>query len=491
MRCLEKKPEARYASMDELVADIESRASHRRGRSTGDPRRRSATPEAPRRSTADELEPPCARGDRRAVSRASESRPPSRRARARSRRGRDPGDRRRPRVAAHVPRRWPRSTPTSGARLAPRRSAERRPARPRAAPRRADGRPARRPPAPPSAVPTAERRLAADRPRSARARPQRRAGPRSPQRTASAVEARARRIVNPWATSRRGADDPSPIRRPSCDADSPEGASRALEQRRYRRRSKGVGATPQLRTRRRAHPSGDARGETTTPPRRRRPAQRARARSQPARRPATASRPPRTALDALAKIELSTPDLVLTDTRLPKLDGYALVRRLKERPEWARIPVVFLTSQKSIEDKIRGLELGVEDYLTKPIFVRELIARVNLLLARRTQEGIAHAPARRRGRTRFQGSIQDMAVVDLLQTFEVSRKSGIVHLQQRRRTARKIFFRDGKVIDARARRASAAKRPSTARSSGTTATSRSSSAPSRTTTSSSRRRRAS
>ena len=52
----------------------------------------------------------------------------------------------------------------------------------------------------------------------------------------------------------------------------------------------------------------------------------------------------------------------------------------------ASIPMVFLTSQKSIEDKIRGLELGVEDYLTKPIFVRELIARVNLLLARRTQE---------------------------------------------------------------------------------------------------------
>ena len=42
---------------------------------------------------------------------------------------------------------------------------------------------------------------------------------------------------------------------------------------------------------------------------------------------------------------------------------------------WGNIPVVFLTSQKSIEDKIRGLELGVEDYLTKPIFVRELIAR--------------------------------------------------------------------------------------------------------------------
>jgi DNA-binding response OmpR family regulator len=152
--------------------------------------------------------------------------------------------------------------------------------------------------------------------------------------------------------------------------------------------------------------------------------------------------------DALAKIELSTPDLILSDTRLPKLDGYALVRKLKERPEWASIPVVFLTSQKSIEDKIRGLELGVEDYLTKPIFVRELIARVTLLLARRTREGIAtRAPATSPGRTRFSGQIADMNVVDLLQTFEVSRKSGIVHLSNGDHEA-KIYFRDGKVVDA-------------------------------------------
>ena len=153
-------------------------------------------------------------------------------------------------------------------------------------------------------------------------------------------------------------------------------------------------------------------------------------------------------LDALAKIESLTPDLVLSDTRLPKLDGYTLVRKLKERVEWSQIPIVFLTSQKSIEDKIRGLELGVEDYLTKPIFVRELIARVNLLLARRTQENIATNRSTLTGRTRFSGSTQDMAVVDLLQTFEVSRKSGVVHLRGGGVQEGHIYFRDGKVVDA-------------------------------------------
>jgi DNA-binding response OmpR family regulator len=150
--------------------------------------------------------------------------------------------------------------------------------------------------------------------------------------------------------------------------------------------------------------------------------------------------------DALAKIEYSAPDLILSDTRLPRLDGYELVRRLKEHSDLSAIPVVFLTSQKSIEDKIRGLELGVEDYLTKPIFVRELIARVNLLLARRTHENMATTMPTS-ARTRLSGSLEDMGVVDLLQTFEVSRKSGVARITDGRRTAN-VYFRDGKVVDA-------------------------------------------
>ncbi len=150
--------------------------------------------------------------------------------------------------------------------------------------------------------------------------------------------------------------------------------------------------------------------------------------------------------DALSKVEFSAPDLILTDTRLPRLDGYELVRRLKDKPEFASIPVVFLTSQKSVEDKIRGLELGVEDYLTKPIFVRELLARVTLLLARRTHDTMATSVPMSR-RTRLSGSLEDLAVVDLLQTFEVSRKSGVARISDGRREAR-VFFRDGKVVDA-------------------------------------------
>ncbi len=156
--------------------------------------------------------------------------------------------------------------------------------------------------------------------------------------------------------------------------------------------------------------------------------------------------PARDAEDALSKMELSVPDLVLTDTRLAgALNGFDLVRKLKDSPESASVPIVFLASDKAIEDKVRGLELGVEDYLTKPIFVRELLARVNLLLQKRSQENFASKTTS--GRTRFSGSLEDMAAVDLLQTIEVSRKSGVARINHDDHTVT-MWFRDGQVLDA-------------------------------------------
>lgn len=150
---------------------------------------------------------------------------------------------------------------------------------------------------------------------------------------------------------------------------------------------------------------------------------------------------------ALGILEHQLPDLVICDTKLPKLDGYAFVRRLREKSEWAAIPVIFLATQRSVEDKIRGLELGVEDYLAKPIFVRELLARVNVVLARRAQESLSDQRTSSNLKTRFAGSIHDMTVVDLLQTFEISRKSGTITFKSGKRLGY-VWFRDGRMVDA-------------------------------------------
>jgi CheY-like chemotaxis protein len=151
--------------------------------------------------------------------------------------------------------------------------------------------------------------------------------------------------------------------------------------------------------------------------------------------------------DALAKVETSAPDLIISDTKMPEMDGFELVKRLKQNSDWANIPFIFLTAQSDVEDKIRGLELGVEDYLTKPIYIKEIITRVKILLSKKERQSIEDS-GKRETRTKFAGQLADMAVVDLIQTIEISRKSGVIHFKHPDGKRGSIYFRAGKVIDA-------------------------------------------
>ena len=76
------------------------------------------------------------------------------------------------------------------------------------------------------------------------------------------------------------------------------------------------------------------------------------------------------------------PDLILLDIMLPKMDGWEVCKRLKSAPETAHIPVVMLTAKAQEIDKIIGLELGADDYITKPFSPREMVARVKAVLRR-------------------------------------------------------------------------------------------------------------
>jgi len=72
------------------------------------------------------------------------------------------------------------------------------------------------------------------------------------------------------------------------------------------------------------------------------------------------------------------PDLILLDIMLPDSDGLDICKGIRARAELAHIPVIFLTARASETDRIVGLELGADDYIVKPFFVRELIARIKL-----------------------------------------------------------------------------------------------------------------
>jgi DNA-binding response OmpR family regulator len=84
------------------------------------------------------------------------------------------------------------------------------------------------------------------------------------------------------------------------------------------------------------------------------------------------------ALDALAK---ETPDLLLLDLMLPKVNGYEICKSVRARQ--LDLPIIMLTAKGQEEDIVRGLELGADDYVTKPFSIRELLARVKAFLRRK------------------------------------------------------------------------------------------------------------
>lgn len=84
-------------------------------------------------------------------------------------------------------------------------------------------------------------------------------------------------------------------------------------------------------------------------------------------------------VDALEQIRQHLPDLVIMDVMMPKMDGFEALRLLRDI---STVPVILLTVKSDEEDRIRGLELGADDYITKPFSPRELASRVNAVLRR-------------------------------------------------------------------------------------------------------------
>jgi DNA-binding NarL/FixJ family response regulator len=86
-------------------------------------------------------------------------------------------------------------------------------------------------------------------------------------------------------------------------------------------------------------------------------------------------------LEALERVAALPPDLVLLDVMMPEMDGISVLRILKGDPETRLVPVVLMTALNAVEDRVRGIEAGADDFLSKPVDDRELLARINTALA--------------------------------------------------------------------------------------------------------------
>ena len=95
--------------------------------------------------------------------------------------------------------------------------------------------------------------------------------------------------------------------------------------------------------------------------------------------------------DGLKSCIEKTPDVVLLDIRLPDLDGYEIVKRLKNNRRTQTVPIIFLTEKRQREDRLRGLSMEVEDYITKPFDIQELRLRVRNVLMRYRRGSLTNA----------------------------------------------------------------------------------------------------
>jgi len=123
-------------------------------------------------------------------------------------------------------------------------------------------------------------------------------------------------------------------------------------------------------------------------------------------------------MEALALCLKEQPDVVLTDVQMPRMDGWQLLRMLRARPALQAVPVIFLTTLSGEEERLRGYQLGVDDYVHKPFRSVELRARVDRLTAR------ARAQARKEERNALRGDLSQVSLPSLFTFLELERKTG-------------------------------------------------------------------
>ncbi len=154
---------------------------------------------------------------------------------------------------------------------------------------------------------------------------------------------------------------------------------------------------------------------------------------------------------AAATVALETGErfqLIVADNCLADATGAEIVERLRALAPTT--PLMLVSSDASLSAKIRGLELGVEDYLTKPIYLKEVVTRVRLALDRvmlGQLGGSQFGGGAGAGNTRFHGALSEMPLADLMQALEVARKSGALRLRSSRGQGL-IVLRSGKVVHA-------------------------------------------
>lgn len=137
------------------------------------------------------------------------------------------------------------------------------------------------------------------------------------------------------------------------------------------------------------------------------------------------------------------PSMVLSELFLPGLNGVQLFNKLRTNYSTQHIPFVVVTHEKQREERIKSMKLGIDDYIAKPFYIEEVVARIEMILTEteiveETRRSLEHG---------FSGSLGEMNLVDLIQTFEVGQKSAILRLSRNGQEGI-VYVGHGEVLDA-------------------------------------------
>lgn len=146
--------------------------------------------------------------------------------------------------------------------------------------------------------------------------------------------------------------------------------------------------------------------------------------------------------DALNYCQQVRPHLILTEVSLPEIDGHHLLRELKSHSSTRNIPIIFMSAHRTVDDRVHSMNLGVDDYITRPFDANEVLLRIENIL--NEYEGLdTVTPQSAKG---FSGRLSDMPLVDLLWTLEIGKKTGIVKVQNDIKEGI-IYLKQGQVIN--------------------------------------------
>ena len=149
--------------------------------------------------------------------------------------------------------------------------------------------------------------------------------------------------------------------------------------------------------------------------------------------------------DALLKVIDEPPDVILCDYKMPGLDGRQLFEKLRGREATRHIPFLFMASRADIEERLRPLVDGVEDFIPKPFLIKDLVRITKKVVDRLHLEKLQKRASRPGV---IQGRLEEMSMIDLMQSLEMGQKSCRL-LVQKGGEQGELYFTSGQCRDAR------------------------------------------